>query len=92
MTIMALKRVVVIKGAFIHINTSTFPGDVGRHKGFHPSRTWGMVVRTVEVKSAISILDAHASGRLNLNCNSCLKEKRVRTGIHVVRTVASIFP
>jgi hypothetical protein len=33
-----------------------------------------------------------ASGRLNLNCNSYLKEKRVRTGIHVVRAVASIFP
>jgi hypothetical protein len=33
-----------------------------------------------------------ASGRLNLNCDSCLKEKRVRTKIHVVRTVAAIFP
>jgi hypothetical protein len=32
------------------------------------------------------------SERLNLNCDSCHKEKRVRTGIHVVRKVASIFP
>jgi len=33
-----------------------------------------------------------ASGRLYLNCDSCLMYERVRTGIHVVRTVASIFP
>jgi len=32
------------------------------------------------------------SRRLNLNYDSCLKEKSVQTGIHVVRTVASIFP
>jgi hypothetical protein len=29
---------------------------------------------------------------LNLNCDSYLKEKCVRTEIHVVRTVAAIFP
>jgi hypothetical protein len=32
------------------------------------------------------------SGRLYLNCNSWLMYERVQTGIHVVRTVASIFP
>jgi hypothetical protein len=33
MAIMALKRVVVIKGISIHISTSpsSYPGDVGRH-------------------------------------------------------------
>jgi hypothetical protein len=33
-----------------------------------------------------------ASGRLNLNCDTCLMDERVRTGIHVIRTVESIFP
>jgi len=33
-----------------------------------------------------------ASGRLSLNCDSCLIDERVWTGIHVVRTVAAIFP
>jgi len=32
------------------------------------------------------------SGRLYLNCDSCLVYECVQTGIHVVRTVASIFP
>lgn len=31
-------------------------------------------------------------GRLNLNCDSCLKEKRVQMVIHVVQTIESIFP
>jgi hypothetical protein len=36
MTIMALKRVVVIKGVIIHISTSQslYPGDVGCHRDF----------------------------------------------------------
>jgi len=33
-----------------------------------------------------------ASGRLNLNCDSCLMGERVQTGIHIVRTVVAIFP
>jgi hypothetical protein len=34
MTITALKRVVAIKGVSIHISTSPYPGDVGRHTAF----------------------------------------------------------
>jgi hypothetical protein len=44
---------------------------------------------TVERSSRPSLL---TSGRLYLNCDSCLMYERVRTGIHVVRTVSSIFP
>jgi hypothetical protein len=32
------------------------------------------------------------SGRLYLNCDSCLMNERVRMGIHVVQTITSIFP
>jgi hypothetical protein len=65
------------------------------------SRVWtkGMVVQTAHLMHAISISDAHAfrpcwlvSGRLDLNCDTCLMDEPVRTGIHVIRTVASIFP
>jgi hypothetical protein len=48
-----------------------------------------MVVRTVDLMHAISIFDTRASGpwwlasgRLDLNCDTCLMDKRVRTGIH----------
>jgi hypothetical protein len=33
-----------------------------------------------------------ASGRLNLNCDSCFMFELVWTGVHVVRTVKSIYP
>jgi hypothetical protein len=62
-------------------------------------RTRGMIVRTIDLMHANSISDARTSGprwlvsgRLDLNCNTCLKDERVRTRIHVVQTVAAIFP
>jgi hypothetical protein len=58
-----------------------------------------MVVRTADLMHAISISDAGvsgpcwlASGLLDLNCDTFLMDERVRTGYHVVRTVATIFP
>jgi len=32
------------------------------------------------------------SGRLDFECNTCLMDERVRTWIHVIWTVAAIFP
>jgi hypothetical protein len=62
-------------------------------------RTKGMVVWTVDLMHAISISDARASGprgltsgRLDFECDTCLMNESVRTGIHVIRTVAAIFP
>jgi hypothetical protein len=62
-------------------------------------RTGRMVVRTADLMHAISISDARASrpwwlasGRLDLNCDTCLMDEHVWTGIHVIRTVAVIFP
>jgi len=62
-------------------------------------RTIGYVVRTVDLMHAISIYVASvsrpwklASGRLNFECETCLIDGHVRTGIHIVRTVAAIFP
>jgi hypothetical protein len=55
-------------------------------------RTKGMVVQTVDLMHAISISDDHVSGRLDFECYTCLMDERVRTGIHVVRMVAVIFP
>jgi hypothetical protein len=59
----------------------------------------GMNVRTLIFYMQFSyLLDSGtdhgrmASGWLNLNYDSCLMDERVRTGIHVVRTVAAIFP
>jgi len=58
-----------------------------------------MVVQPADLMHVIFISDANASGRswlgsgcLDLNCDTCLMDERVRTGIHVVRTVAVIFP
>jgi hypothetical protein len=49
-------------------------------------RTGGTVVRTTDLMYAIFISDAHASGpcwlasgRLDLNCDTCLMDERVRT-------------
>jgi hypothetical protein len=33
-----------------------------------------------------------SSGHLNFECATCLMDENVRTGIHIVRTVAAIFP
>jgi hypothetical protein len=62
-------------------------------------RTRRMVVLMVDEMHAISISDARASGpcwltsgRLDLNCDTCLMDERLRTGFHIVRTVAAIFP
>lgn len=60
--------------------------------------TRGLVVRTVDLMHAISISNARVSerrgltfGRLDIECNTCLMDERVRTGFHVVRMVAAIF-
>jgi len=57
-----------------------------------PVRTRRMVVRTVDLMHAISIFDTRASrpcwlasGRLDLNCDTCLMYE-------LVRTVVAIFP
>jgi hypothetical protein len=62
-------------------------------------RTKGMVVRTVDLMDVISIYDAHESGPsrlefgcLDFECDTCLMDERVRMGIHIVRTVAAVFP
>jgi hypothetical protein len=55
-------------------------------------RTGRMVVRMANLMHAISISDAHASWRLDLNCDTCLMDEHVRTGIHIVQTVVAIFP
>jgi hypothetical protein len=62
-------------------------------------RTIGSVFRTVDLMYAISIYEAWASGpwtltsgRLDFECMTCLMDERVRTGIHIVRTVVAIFP
>jgi hypothetical protein len=59
-------------------------------------RTGRMVVRTADLMHTIFISDARASGPwwlvsgpLDLNCDICLMDECVRTGIHVVRTDAS---
>jgi hypothetical protein len=51
-------------------------------------RTKGMVVRTVDMMHAISISDARASrpwrlasGRLDFECDTCLMDERIRTGV-----------
>jgi hypothetical protein len=62
-------------------------------------RTKVMVVRMLNQMHAISISDARApepwwlaSKRLDFECDTCLINERVRTRIHVVWTVAAIFP
>jgi hypothetical protein len=62
-------------------------------------RTKGMVVRMIDLMHAIPVSDAHASGprrltsgRLDFEYDTYLMDERVWKGIHVVRTVAVIFP
>jgi len=62
-------------------------------------QTRRMVVRTGDLMHAISIFYFLtsgpwwlASGWLDLNCDTCLIDERIQTGIHVVWTVAAIFP
>jgi hypothetical protein len=62
-------------------------------------RTITFVVRTVDLMHAISIYEARVSGpwrqtseRLGFECMTCLMNERIRTEIHIVRTVAAIFP
>jgi len=76
-------------------------GD-GRPDGWSSTRNFhicGTRVRTVEVKSAISISVERASGpwqtdvrTVEFELGTCLMETRVRTGNHVIRTVEAIFP
>jgi hypothetical protein len=58
-----------------------------------------MAIRTVDLLHVITISVIRALGResmsserLNLNCDSCLMDECIQTGIHIVRTVESIFP
>jgi hypothetical protein len=58
-----------------------------------------MALQTVDQVHAISISEEHTSGPrwlasrwFDLNSDTCLMDERVRMGIHVVRTVESIFP
>jgi hypothetical protein len=59
-----------------------------------------LVVRTVALLlQVISIYRLRASGpwwlvswRLDLNCDTCLMDERVRTKMHVVRMMTAIFP
>jgi len=62
-------------------------------------RTRRMVFQTADLMHAISISDARvsepwwlASRLLDLNCDTCLMDERIWTGIHVIWTVAGIFP
>jgi hypothetical protein len=55
-------------------------------------RTKRRVVRTADLMHAISISDARASGRLDLNYDTCLMDERGQKEIHVVRKVSGIFP
>jgi hypothetical protein len=62
-------------------------------------RTRRMGIQAVNLMNAISISNARASrpcwldsGRLVLNCDTYLMDEHVRTGYHVVQTVAAIFP
>jgi hypothetical protein len=78
-------------------------GRTSTASNFHikPScvRTKGMVVQTIDLMHIISIFDAHTSGpwrlatrRLDFECDTCLMDEHVRTGVHIVRTVAANFP
>jgi hypothetical protein len=75
-------------------------GRTSAARNFHTRasrvQTKGMVVQTVDLMHAIFISDARASGplrlvsgRLDFECDTCLMDERVQTGIHIVRTVAS---
>jgi hypothetical protein len=62
-------------------------------------RTKGIVIRMVDQMQAIFISIARASGprrlafeRLDFECDTCLMNECVWTGIHIIRTVAAIFP
>jgi len=57
-------------------------------------RTSRIVVRTVDLMHSIFIFEPYwlASRGLDLNCDTCLMYEHVRTGIHVIRTVTTIFP
>jgi len=78
-------------------------GRTSAASNFHikASRVWtkGMVVRTVDLIHAISISNVRASGPrgltsggLDFECDTCLMDDHIQTGIHVVWTVAAIFP
>jgi hypothetical protein len=62
------------------------------------ARSKGMVIRMVDLMHVISIYDARASGPrrlasglLDFECDTYLMDERVRTGMHIVGTVAAIF-
>jgi len=78
-------------------------GRISAARNFHmkASHIWtkGMVVQMVDQMHSISISVAHAFGqwrlafgRLDFECDTCLRDERVRMGIHIVRTIAAIFP
>jgi hypothetical protein len=78
-------------------------GRTSAARNFHMKasrvQTKGMVVWTVDQMHTISIYVARASGpwrlafgRLNFECTTCLMDVSVQTRIHIVWTVAAIFP
>jgi len=78
-------------------------GRTSNARNFHIKasrvRTKGMVIWTVDLMHAISISDARAfgpwrlaSGRLDFEYDTCLMNERFQTEIHIVWTVAKIFP
>jgi hypothetical protein len=76
-----------------HLDSCTFSAS-NFHKEASRVQIKSMVVWTADLMHSISISDARASRPcwLDLNCDICLMDERVLTGIHVVRTVATIFP
>jgi hypothetical protein len=81
-----------------HLDGRTFAAS-NFHIEVSRVRTRRSVVWTVDLMHAISIFDTRmsgpwwlASGRLDLNCDTCLMDEGVRAGIHIVWMVATIFP
>jgi hypothetical protein len=52
----------------------------------------GWLIRCTQFPARASGPWRLASGRLDFECDTCLMDKSVRTRIHIVRTVAAIFP
>jgi hypothetical protein len=88
-----------------HVQTTVpcrLDGRTSTARNFHikASRVWTrrMVVRMVDLMHAISISDTRVRTMRTIvrtygfECDTCLMDESVQTGIHVVRTVAAIFP
>jgi hypothetical protein len=81
-----------------HLNGCTLAAPNFHIKAWHV-QTMTCVVRTGNLMYAISIYEARASGPwrtssgcMNFECPTCLVDERIQMGIHIVRTVAAVFP